>query len=510
MNYKTVKQAVCVNETAFLKNAEVPFEFDFTLPDYCPDIVKILKCRVMPKISSKTINGNNVNIDGNICVNVMYCDERGYIYSYEQISPFSKTFVCEEEIPSGFVMGCVSNEYANCRAITERRVEIHGAVMLKATVTVRKNHEVICDIDEENIQTKRKDIHSSTSIGMAEKCILLEEEVPSNETEAIDSVLQYDASPVITEVKAVKGKVVAKGDLLVNVMYCTKEHSKYHTFKTTLPFSLFLEIEGVHEECRLEAIPELSFFEVRLKKGEEECKTLLVNAKICVLAKAFCELSVPVICDIYSTKENLETQKEEVCLERLVDNVSDSYMLKTVFDFPKESILDIINYKTEIVVKSCQIKNGKIVAEATFVLSIICLDMQKKTLYFEKSCDFVWEHPYNYDEAENFVCEANFYSVSSSYTILSDSSLEFRNEFKVKTAVTSKAKIPLIVAVEKSKSAKEKSSSNCQAVIYYANKNESLWDIAKHYNSNIEELKKLNEINDDCIKENKALIIPIY
>ena len=43
MDYKAVKQAVCVNETVFSKSAEVPFEFDFTLPDYCPDIVKILK-----------------------------------------------------------------------------------------------------------------------------------------------------------------------------------------------------------------------------------------------------------------------------------------------------------------------------------------------------------------------------------------------------------------------------------------------------------------------------------
>lgn len=508
MDYKAVKQAVCVNETVFSKNAEVPFEFDFTLPDYCPDIVKILKCRVMPRISSKCINGNDVNVEGNICVNVMYCDEKGCIYSYEQTSPFSKTFVCETEIPNGFVTACVLNEYAACRAITERRVDIHGAVNLKAKVTVRKSHDVVCHIDDCNIQTKRKDIHSTTSIGLAEKCLLIEEEVPSGESEAIDCVLQYYATPLVTEIKPMKEKVIVKGDLAVTVMYCTKSHSKYHTFKTVLPFSQFIDIDGVNEDCRLEANADLSFFEVRLKKGDDECKTLLINAKVCVTAKAFCELTLPVICDIYSTKEELEVEKEEVCLERLVDTVKDSYMLKTVFDFPKDSIFDIINYRAETSVKSCQLKGGKIVADATLVLSIICLDGQKKTLYFEKTCDFTWEYPYN-SHTSDMVCDCKFYSVSSSYTILSDSSIEFRSEFKVTASVNSKNKMPLIVTVTSPKEKKEKKTLNCQAVIYYANKGESLWNIAKNHNSNIEELKLLNEIEEDDIKENKPLIIPI-
>jgi LysM repeat protein len=70
--------------------------------------------------------------------------------------------------------------------------------------------------------------------------------------------------------------------------------------------------------------------------------------------------------------------------------------------------------------------------------------------------------------------------------------------------------MPLIVTVTSPKEKKEKKTKNCQAVIYYANENESTWDIAKNHNSNIEELKCLNEIDDDTIKENKALIIPIY
>ena len=91
MDYKAVKQPVCVNETVFEKSCEVPFDIEFTMPDYCPDIMKILKCRVYPRIASKTINGNNVSIDGSVMVNVMYSDQSGCIYNYEQISPFSKT-----------------------------------------------------------------------------------------------------------------------------------------------------------------------------------------------------------------------------------------------------------------------------------------------------------------------------------------------------------------------------------------------------------------------------------
>ena len=45
MEYKLKKDRIAVCEIAFDSFTELPIESDLLLPDYCPDIVKVLKCQ---------------------------------------------------------------------------------------------------------------------------------------------------------------------------------------------------------------------------------------------------------------------------------------------------------------------------------------------------------------------------------------------------------------------------------------------------------------------------------
>ncbi len=43
MDINVTRQAVCINEVIFDQSAEQAIDTDFSLPDYCPDIVRLLK-----------------------------------------------------------------------------------------------------------------------------------------------------------------------------------------------------------------------------------------------------------------------------------------------------------------------------------------------------------------------------------------------------------------------------------------------------------------------------------
>ena len=45
MEEKILKTDVFVNDTVFNESTEQPIDVDFTLPDFCPDISKIFKCK---------------------------------------------------------------------------------------------------------------------------------------------------------------------------------------------------------------------------------------------------------------------------------------------------------------------------------------------------------------------------------------------------------------------------------------------------------------------------------
>ena len=73
--------------------AEQLADVDLTLPDYCPDIEKILKCTLTPKIQSKSLSGGQLQVEGFCVVNVMYVESINKpIRCCEQSVNFSQNF----------------------------------------------------------------------------------------------------------------------------------------------------------------------------------------------------------------------------------------------------------------------------------------------------------------------------------------------------------------------------------------------------------------------------------
>ena len=48
---------------------ECPVDTEYTLPDYCADIQKILKCIVTPEVTSVSAAGDSLTIDG--CASIL-------------------------------------------------------------------------------------------------------------------------------------------------------------------------------------------------------------------------------------------------------------------------------------------------------------------------------------------------------------------------------------------------------------------------------------------------------
>ena len=67
---QTIRQPACVLDTA----AEQSIDAEFTLPDYCPDIGKILSCTLLPQIYLANVSGDKLLVEGASRVNVLYLD----------------------------------------------------------------------------------------------------------------------------------------------------------------------------------------------------------------------------------------------------------------------------------------------------------------------------------------------------------------------------------------------------------------------------------------------------
>ena len=77
---------------AFEGAAEQTIESDITLPDYFPDIVKIIRCTIRPNIMSVNTAQNQLSVEGNCILSVLYLSEESKLRCFEQRLPFSKEY----------------------------------------------------------------------------------------------------------------------------------------------------------------------------------------------------------------------------------------------------------------------------------------------------------------------------------------------------------------------------------------------------------------------------------
>ncbi len=508
MDLKIIRQPITINDAVYSNSGEIPIDEDFQLPDYFAEINKMLKCKCEGRITSKSVNGMSIVVDGHVCINLMYCDKEGNLYSYEHIFPFSKTFDVSEDLTGAIIEASLKNEYINCRVVTERKVSVHGALTAYVKAILMKNYEVVADIEEDKIQIDRKEIPALNSIGNAEKNMLLEEELTlSSGQPSIVNVLRYSAFPTVTEAKTLKNKVSVKGNLAVTVLY--RGEKQCAVYKSVVPFSQILEINGVFDECVCSAKVNLCYLEVKPIVSNNEQRTMQLSAKLNVCVKSFCDEKIPVISDLYSTDYEVDIKKRDINIERVLGHIGDNYMFKSTLDFGDAQINNIIDSWCDTEIINCAINDGSLVVKATVNICILAMDSDGLVSFFEKKQEFTYKRPLDYEISGKLNCDAVFEPISISYTLLNDNNIEYRIEYRINVSLCEEKTYPMLYEIgynEKNKIAKRQ---DCSMIIYFANEGERVWDIAKMYNSDINQVRQINTINGETIDEDRQILIPI-
>ena len=115
MEYSLKQENCTICENLLRSSSEQPVDLELTLPDHCPDIERILKCRMEHSITSEIITGSRLDIDGMISVRLYYLDSKKQaIRYYENNTPFSCSFELKRTADDAVCRVRIRNEYLNC------------------------------------------------------------------------------------------------------------------------------------------------------------------------------------------------------------------------------------------------------------------------------------------------------------------------------------------------------------------------------------------------------------
>lgn len=509
MEQKCLKTSIYINDTIFNEATEQAVDVDFTLPDYCPDISKIFKCQAVPRIASKGINGRTITIDGAVHITLLYADRDGKLCSYEYQYPFSKSLEMSSECAGANLCCKIRNEYINCRAVTGRKVDIHGAVGIYVKVFKRKCTDIVSDYDDSNIELRRGMAPATVPMGYSEKYLMIEEEIRIGDSQPnIRNILRCEANPQVKETKIINDKAVVKGEMNLCIIYCPENEGNPQCVKTIIPFSQIIDIDGITELCECETKSQLAFLEVkpRMSSGGEN-KSFLLTAKLLLTAEAYCSNEIAVIMDAFSRKYKADIKREKVYFEKITHNVNEKYHCKKTVQL-EDNISSLIDLWCNVQNVTTKFESGNMVISGTVMAGMIVVNENGNALYCEKPIDF--EYKYQLEcKLGSPHAEPQIEILSSSYTITSADSIEIRMDMAINTAVYEKCEVSLIsdMAIDENETVAKKTKG--AMTIYFPSNHECVWDIARIYNASVEEIMRINELESEQLTAGKMILVPV-
>ena len=490
--------------------AEQSVDSDISLPDYCPDIMRILKCTVQTNITNSKISGDRATADCNSKIRVIYSDEKNNICCYDTDYPFSK-YAELSSAYDGAVLTCTAKtDYINCRAVSKRRIDIHGVVSLHFTVCSTDSEKIISSAAGDGIQLKRKGIDASSVTAVTSKSFQFSEtEEIGDGAPGIGKIMNTSASPVLTETKIIKGKILLKGEVCIKVLYCTDSgENETAELNCSLPFNEIAEAADFTDECLPETTLNITQLSAEPKTDNDgEYRYMNISGEVCASVRTYLPVSVNVITDAYSTQSEIDSKYNLVDFIKVQQSFSEGLSCRQSLDISSLSPEKLYACIAAEPQAKSVFSDGKISVKGKIPLCIIFVDSEGVPVSCEREAEFEFSRLTDSD-SQKLYCSPNAVLTGYSCALSADGKIDFKAEMNISAVIKEgiKEKVMTDLNISEGSLPKEKKSS---FTVYFCSGKESLWDIARRYNTTVEEIMEENELSADYLENKTVLMIPV-
>lgn len=505
--------AVCVSEMIYDGQAEQGVELDHVLPDYYPEIFRILCCRMTPRILSYSLIGDSkLLIDGCVDIRVMYVAENSDdIQCVEQKYTYSKTVdIGRNSFPekADISIRLTSRaDYCNCRAVSGRRIDVRGAVSTRVHITSER--AVKLPAIPAGVQVRTEKICCYGNVINATKQFTLREEIETGAA-GICSVTRTAVIPEITEVRIIGDKAVVKGRMTVSAAYgiCkdgSQGFSDAERMTADIPVSQIIELGDIDDEhtctvdisvlnCELTCSPD---------SGIVKCT---IMADIMVRCCRTEDISVPV--DVFSTEYETEHTMRQLRAMKSCVPVKKQFQLRSSLPADGNKITSVWDCCAEVYNVSCrQTESGELRLTGQIAYQAMCRNAEGVPCCIEKQESF--EHIIASDNVnDEAVIDVTAVCIDADHSIKADGALEMTAMIAANICVMNTVNIEAVEKVVIHED-KPRDRNNSYALrIFYADGNEDSWDIAKRYGTPVEAILSENEIEQRDEKLSGMILIP--
>lgn len=508
MNYNSITKKLGFCETVYETTSEQSLDADINLPDYCPEIQRILKCTVIPNITAVQNSSGRITADAIATVKILYVGENGKSAGYEQNYPLQK-FVESGKVNSDSAVNVrIKTDYVNCRAVNPRRIDVRAMMTFIFKAQNKREENILCSADGAGVQTISDECLFSSLNGISERAFSMSEVIElSSDKQTVSHIINSSVSAVTNEIKIINNKALVKGECAVKIYYIGDDSSSVECVEHSMPISQIVEIEGINETCKTCIRLSVSSCETVPKADSSgDMRLIDFNARISAFVAAFEEIPITLITDAYSTDyESKNSFKSIECLS-FNDNFDTSFTNKVILESIGVSVDCILAVWCSDINYSYGVKDNSCVLNGTYQVTVVYKDSENQIGLIQKPIDFDYSVKLK-DKAERITCFGSVQILSCSCAATGDSRLELKTELSASGIVFSNYLKKYIAEIELINENDAKNDM-CALTIYFSDKGENLWNIARKYNTTVDAIKAENDFISDTVENSCMLLIP--
>lgn len=511
MEYTLDREVLPVGEVIFDGCQEQPVDLNVSLPDYCADIQRILKCQIYPKVSSGSVSGDRLMVDGSYTVKIFYLDPAAACVRYcDSNNTFSAEIALKQSADSAQVFAFPRVEYINCRATSPRRLDIHGAFSVCAKVLVQGQNEITGNIQGDDMEQRKKTVSVNKLAGFSQQQFSVDEvlELGPGKPPA-DSILRTDAFAVLQDFKVTMGKLMVKGEVCVKFLYeSTEENGEPEVMEFTVPFSQVLDCDGVTEDCLCNVKIAVLGVEAQIKDDYSGDKSYFdTQIRLFASVSAYRGADITLLTDAYSRKYDLNIDSKQKSFDNLQELTGDTYVHKASLAVEDAQIVKVIDIWSEMASVSAQAADGQMQFKGKYSLCVLAVNAENKPFYFERLIDFEYSRPCG-SAGGDLKCSADANVGGISYRIVGNG-IEVKTELRLTAEVYCRISYPAISGVSADETKPAAEDDSAALCIYFAEEGENLWSIAREYRTSVESIRAENGIAGEQVESRGMILIPM-
>lgn len=511
MNLKITEATIPTGETVYSGLQEQGVELDYILPDYYPDIFRLIRCEIIPTVTDFSISGSTLTYELSCEIRIVYCGEEGSVLqcvTQKQLHSSSVELGKSPECPE--IVISPKTDHISFRAVNKRRLDVRGVVSVKIRVDGERKQEVICDADGLNIQLKKAPMKYISQKLCADKTLQLSEETEISPAQPPAlSIIRCDTKLSAIEKKIISGKLLAKGDVLLKILYASENGPE--PLELSIPFSQIIDMDGIDEAftCSVNATAiGCNITLIADKNGEN--RSMRIEPEIKLACRCVKLSEAMVVCDAYSTVYPCETEFSEIHTEQPPTVYAESFRNNA-------RIAEGDSVPTRIFSMWCTPKNintragadGKsVVISGMLTYSMAaednsgCVIMPDRDEAFEETLDIG-------DNIADSAISAEIKDINVSYNISDQGVLTARADISVNIISADSVGFNALTALSVDESAKKERDGDYAVKLYFGTDNEDIWDIAKRFSTEVEAVMEENDLSENIIESGRMLLIPI-